>query len=138
MEICRSFVLAILIAISGIVISADNSSAGPIVKLSTTSLNLVVKEQLPVLNVKLFKRSHKRRHGRRHHRRYGRYGRHSGFGFYPEDIWYSRPIYVQPVIIVRPQFNLRPNQCKKWNRMCYKNWGSGPNFKGCMRYHRCR
>jgi hypothetical protein len=138
MEICRSFALVILIAISGVICSTDNSSASPIAKLSTTSLNLITNEQSPVLNVKLFKRGHKRRHGRRYHRRHRGYGGYSGFGSGPGDIWYSRPIYVQPVIIVRPQFNLRSNQCTKWSRMCAKNWRTRPNFIGCMRFHRCR
>ena len=151
MEIGRSLALAILIAISGIIVSADNSSASPIAKLSTTSLNLVANEQLPVLNVKLFKRGHKRRNGRRHHRRYrghggynrydgyGRYNRYDGFGYgRPVDRWYPHAYDGLPENKARPQFNLDASQCTKWVRACRKNWRARSDINGCMRFHRCR
>jgi hypothetical protein len=72
--------------------------------------------------------------GRRHGKRYSRRRHHNyypGYAYYPDYLWYSSPIYVQPVYVV-------PDQCNKWARMCHRNWGSGPNFIGCMRYHRCR
>ncbi len=77
-----------------------------------------------------------------------------GFGYYGPGLsiyvgprpYYYRPYYYQPYYYrpyySRPYYAPRPtyrSRCSRWRSRCARNWGyGGRNYRGCMRYHRCR
>lgn len=77
---------------------------------------------------------------------FGYYG--SGFSFYvgPRPHYYYRPYYYRPYYYrpyyYRPYYAPRrsySSRCSKWRYRCRRNWGyGGRNYRGCLRYHRCR
>lgn len=65
---------------------------------------------------------------------------HYGGWWYPFAWWtyHYSPYYhytPAPVYRARPRMSSR---CVHWHRQCVARWGySNPNYRGCMRYHRC-
>ena len=50
--------------------------------------------------------------------------------------YYYRPYYYRPYYVPRRIYRSR---CAKWRARCRRNWGyGGRNYRGCLRYHRCR
>lgn len=83
--------------------------------------------------------------GRRSYHHGGRwYGpryryRRPGFTYFYGGWWYPYVWWGGPVITYRPQY-VRPvvPACEYWHDRCVANWGyANPNYRGCMRYHRC-
>lgn len=59
--------------------------------------------------------------------------------------YYYRPYYPPPPVYrYRPaprtySYRPRTNRCGRWSNRCASRWGYGNrNYRGCMRYHRCR
>jgi hypothetical protein len=140
------------------IVLSNEAIAAPSTRLPTSALPAQIGEQFDVVEVRNRRnvRRHRSRHrssygrvhrrnsyqGPRHVRRYvrprhhrarpqRRYRRHPhsyGRIWYSPQILFSTPIYVIP----------RYNQCDKWRRLCQRNWGLGANYRGCLKYHRCR
>jgi hypothetical protein len=142
MKLSSSIALASIVAFSLVSVGTKSSIAGPFTGLSKT-LMMQVGDQPLVIEIRKDRRNYKRRrydgrrdggrrYGRRHqrprqHRRYRRYRRHD------DSIWYTIPFLLGPMIS-EPR---RSSGCERWRRQCYRNWGPGPNYRGCLRYHRC-
>ncbi len=143
MKFSRSVAVASLVAFSLVATGVNSSIAAPFTRLPVSSLAPVVDDQSMVVEVRRDRRGHRRYNRSRHHRKYRghrRYNRsrhhrrYRGHRHHYGDILYSIPFWIGPVI-TKPR---RYNRCDRWSRMCYRNWGPGSNYYGCMRYHRCR
>ena len=71
-------------------------------------------------------------------------GHYPYYGYYSP--YYYRPYYYRPYYSYRRYYS-RPytyrrsysSRCSRWSRRCAANWGyGGRNYRGCMKYHRCR
>lgn len=55
---------------------------------------------------------------------------------------YYGPYYYQPYYAPRRYYVPRrsySSRCAKWRSRCARRWGyGGRNYRGCLRYHRCR
>ncbi len=76
---------------------------------------------------------------------FGYYG--PGVSIYVGPRPYYRPYYYYgppPVYRYRPapryySYRAAPSRCARWSNRCSRRWGYGNrNYRGCMRYHRCR
>lgn len=75
---------------------------------------------------------------------FGYYG--PGVSIYVGPRPYYRPYYYSPppVYRYRPapryyRYRAAPSRCTHWSNRCSRRWGYGNrNYRGCMRYHRCR
>ncbi len=139
MKISKSIALASFVAFSVATVGINSSTAAPFTRLPISSLPLLVDDQSVVVEIRHHRRGYKRRHkiARYHGRRYHRsrhHRRHRGYRHNYGDIWYSIPFWAGPLISVPRRYN----RCDRWSRTCYRNWGPGRNYYGCMRYQRCR
>jgi hypothetical protein len=144
------------------IVSSGEVTAAPFTRLPMSALPEQIGEQFDVVEVRRGNRSRNVRRGNRsrnvsgHNRsrnvrrgnrsrnvsrhqrpRYYRPRHHRNYRGYRNDyggIWYSAPIFLSTPIYVTPRYN----QCDKWSRLCRRNWGGGANYRGCMKYHRCR
>lgn len=139
MKLFKSIALISVVTFSFVTVGMNGSTASPFNRLSTSAINSAVEDQSMLLDIRQYRSGHKRRysHGYRHNRRHYR-PRHQrqyrGHRRHHGGIWYSIPYWIGPLLSVPPQYN----RCDKWSRRCYRNWGPGPNYRGCMRYQGCR
>ena len=73
------------------------------------------------------------------------YGGHYPYYYYP---YYYRPYpyyygyryrYHRPYRYRRYYKRRYAGRCSRWRSRCAANWGyGGSNYRGCLRYHRCR
>ena len=131
----------IVIAAFALMFTAMSGSFAAPVSVTTSTAQSVTASNNSDLLVKVGRRHYYRRHYRPwryySHRpwRYKRYYYGQPY-YYP---YYGRPYYYyrRP----RPYYRYRraSNRCVHWHRQCVKRWGSKTgNYRGCMKYHRCR
>ena len=74
-----------------------------------------------------------RNHHRRGHRKYRRYRSGPSIRLY-----FGTPgYYYRPR--ARRSYRRSNEYCAYWSRRCAANWGyGGPDYRGCMRYYKCR
>lgn len=84
------------------------------------------------------------RPGRRIYRRPARRfrTRRPGFTYFYGGWWYPYAWWLGAPPVTVYEYETAPppaaGRCAYWARRCAARWGrSGPNFRGCMRYHRC-
>ncbi|NRG19323.1 hypothetical protein HPQ64_16650 [Rhizobiales bacterium] len=84
--------------------------------------------------------------GRQGYHRGGRwYGpryryRRPGFTYFYGGWWYPYVWWGAPAAAYAPRYYAQPvvPACQYWSDRCIANWGyANPNYRGCMRYHRC-
>lgn len=139
MKTLKSVTLASTIAFGLVVAETNSTFAGTLASLAASAPAPVASSQSAAQEVRhrsygsRFSRRHvrphysRRDHGPRFRRPQGRY-RHYHDGF-----WYSFPWWVLP-FFAAPSYG---DQCQQWSNRCYRNWGGGANYRGCMRYHGC-
>ena len=68
---------------------------------------------------------------------YQKYPRYRYYGYGPR---YYSPRYYYAPRYSRPYRSYRSGRsCSYWRDRCARSWGyGGKNYRGCLRYHRCR
>ena len=129
MRIFTPMFLATAIGIGALTAGIGNASAAIINGPMAAGASLELENRAETEKVH-HRRYYRRRHGRRFRRRHGRY-RHFHGGY-----WYNYPWWALPPAYYAPPPR-RYGRCSRWQRRCRNNWGYGPNYRGCMRYHGC-
>ncbi|MDX1715890.1 MAG: hypothetical protein R3287_03190 [Anderseniella sp.] len=116
LALCATFALATGTPANAAPLNAVTAATG-VPQLDTSSVS-------PVEKVR-HRRYRRHRHGPRHRSRRGRH-RHYYNGY-----WYAFPWWLHSV---PPRYN----RCAYWRRQCRIRWGSGRDYRGCVRHHGCR
>ncbi|NNE23253.1 MAG: hypothetical protein HKN11_11655 [Rhizobiales bacterium] len=129
MKIFSPLFLATAIGVGALTAGVGSASAAIISGPAVAGASVQLDERAAAEKVR-HRRYRRHRHGRRYRRRYGSY-RHFHGGY-----WYSYPWWALPPAYYAPP-RPRYGRCGRWHRACLNNWGHGPNYRGCMRYHGC-
>ena len=66
-----------------------------------------------------------------------------GYRYFRGGWWYPFAWWNSPALVYLPQWPYaqapaRGGACEYWSDRCIANWGfNNPDYRGCMRYHRC-
>lgn len=154
----RSFAFAGLMVAGSLFMGISGASSTPAATgIAGSGFSDIAREASKVTDVR--RRGGRWRGGRRWHRgrrwRGGRRWRHGGFyggpfigfgapyyygGYYPyyDDYSYGYDDYYYRPRRVRRAYR-GSRSCRRTHRACVRNWGyGGGNYRGCMRYDRCR
>ena len=136
-ETLKKTALTTVIGLGLSIPSNVSSNAGTFTNLITLPTPLMAQSS-EILEVKHRKKRLKRRlhrrhkHLRRHHRRRHKRRHYHRHHYY--DLWDVIPYLVEPHYST-PHYH--GNRCDYWSNQCYRNWGGGSNYLGCMQYHHC-
>jgi hypothetical protein len=129
MKFISPLFLATAIGVGALTMGIGSASAAMIKGPALAGQSLQLQDRVEVEKVR-HRRYRRNRHGRRYRRRSGPYIHFHGGYWYNYPWWSLPPAYYAPP---RRQYG----RCARWQRACRNNWGYGPNYRGCMRYHGC-